>query len=86
LRSAIREGVKVRLAYAGSSAGSSERVVEPLALFFWGEHWTLAAWCTRRQGFRMFRLDRMREVARMPGTVCDHTLDQYLTQESPPGR
>ena len=34
------------------------RDIQPLGLFFWGEHWLLAAWCERRDDYRCFRLDR----------------------------
>jgi len=33
--------------------------VRPLSLYFWGEHWTLAAWCESRDDFRNFRIDRV---------------------------
>jgi predicted DNA-binding transcriptional regulator YafY len=37
----------------------SERVVHPLGLAYWGQSWTLTAWCEMRNGFRNFRLDRI---------------------------
>lgn len=40
----------------------SRRVVRPLACFFWGEVWTLAAWCEQREDFRSFRVDRIRTL------------------------
>ena len=33
--------------------------MRPLGLYFWGDVWTLAAWCELRQDFRNFRLDRI---------------------------
>jgi len=33
-----------------------------LGLYFWGDSWTLAAWCELRQDFRNLRLDRIRTV------------------------
>jgi predicted DNA-binding transcriptional regulator YafY len=50
---------------AGSSSAraqdgrSSERVVRPLIMAFYGPVWLLAAWCEIRNGFRVFRIDRM---------------------------
>ena len=35
------------------------RDVGPLALYFWGPVWTLAAWCELRNDFRNFRVDRI---------------------------
>ena len=34
-------------------------MLQPLALYFWGRVWTVAAWCELRRDFRSFRLDRM---------------------------
>jgi tripartite-type tricarboxylate transporter receptor subunit TctC len=36
-----------------------------LGCFFWGQVWTLAAWCEARQAFRSFRLDRMTQLERL---------------------
>ncbi|MBI2382436.1 MAG: YafY family transcriptional regulator [Gammaproteobacteria bacterium] len=61
LRRALREKRKFRLAYADEQGRTSERVLRPLAVYYWGKTWTLAAWCELRQDFRHFRLDRMRD-------------------------
>ena len=36
--------------------------MRPLALYFWGERWTLAAWCELRKDFRNFHHDRISEL------------------------
>lgn len=59
LRGAIRDKTKVQFVYADAEKKLSERSVRPLSLYFWGEHWTLAAWCESRTDFRSFRLDRV---------------------------
>jgi len=59
LRGAIRDRVKVHFVYADVEKRLSERRVRPLSLYFWGEHWTLAAWCEARDDFRSFRIDRV---------------------------
>jgi predicted DNA-binding transcriptional regulator YafY len=46
------------LHYRDEAGQLSWRDVQPLGLFFWGEHWLLAAWCERRDDYRCFRLDR----------------------------
>ena len=33
--------------------------MRPLGLYFWGDAWTLGAWCDLRRAFRNFRLDRI---------------------------
>ena len=60
LREAAELRRKVRLAYLDlKGAHTSERVVRPLGCVFWGEVWTLAAWCESHADFRNFRIDRI---------------------------
>ncbi len=59
LRGAIRDRRVVHFVYADAVKKLSERRVRPLSLYFWGEHWTLAAWCEVRNDFRSFRIDRV---------------------------
>ena len=59
LRGAIRDRLTVHFVYADVAKKLSERRVRPLSLYFWGEHWTLAAWCESRGDFRSFRIDRV---------------------------
>ena len=59
LRRAIREQRKARFHYVDKAQAGTERVVHPLGLAYWGQSWTLTAWCEMRNGFRNFRLDRI---------------------------
>lgn len=45
----------------------SRRVVWPLALYFFGGTWLIAAWCELRRDFRSFRLDRVRTLGATEG-------------------
>jgi predicted DNA-binding transcriptional regulator YafY len=63
LRRAIGEARKVAFAYTRADGEASQRSVWPLGLFFWGETWTLGAWCELRGEYRSFRLDRMLNLA-----------------------
>ena len=56
---AVEERRRVTIAYVDAEAQSTDRVVRPLGLWFWGKVWTLVAWCELRDDFRMFRLDRI---------------------------
>jgi predicted DNA-binding transcriptional regulator YafY len=62
LRKAIDERRPARLDYADNDGAKTDRVVRPLGLFFWGNKWTLTAWCELREDFRDFRLDRIQEM------------------------
>jgi predicted DNA-binding transcriptional regulator YafY len=63
LRGAVGARRKVKFSYRRADGAHSERTVRPLGLLFWGETWTLAAWCDLRGDFRTFRLDRMSALA-----------------------
>jgi predicted DNA-binding transcriptional regulator YafY len=60
LRQAISQRRKLRIEYIDSGQRASRRTLLPLALYFWGTTWSLAAWCESRSDFRNFRLDRIR--------------------------
>src|SRR2546425_7913319 len=59
LRQAIAGQRFTDLDYKDAAAQTTQRRVRPLGLYFWGDAWTLAAWCELRQDFRNFRLDRI---------------------------
>ena len=59
-RHAIAQRRYLRLDYQRADQEYSVREVKPLGLFFWGNVWTLTAWCELRHDFRTFRLDRIR--------------------------
>lgn len=63
IRQAINRRRKLLLDYVDANDQASNRVVWPLALYFWGGTWLLAAWCELRDDFRTFRLDRVRALA-----------------------
>lgn len=62
-RHAIRDRAIVHLDYRDEAGRASKRDIRPLALHFWGERWTVAAWCEARRDFRLFRLDRIETLA-----------------------
>jgi predicted DNA-binding transcriptional regulator YafY len=66
LRDCIRHSHKARLSYQREDGTFSRRVVHPLALFYWGNKWTLGAWCELRTGFRDFRIDRIHTLEPLP--------------------
>jgi predicted DNA-binding transcriptional regulator YafY len=61
-RSAIRQGVKLRLRYRAETGEETERIVWPVILGYAEAHCLLVAWCELRQAFRHFRLDRILEA------------------------
>jgi len=59
VRSAIREGRKLRIRYRSEAGEETERTVWPVMLGYDETSRLLVAWCELRQGFRHFRTDRM---------------------------
>jgi predicted DNA-binding transcriptional regulator YafY len=63
IREAVVTGRRLGFEYRDGDGTASERSVRPLGLYFWGERWTVGAWCEMREDFRNFRLDRMARVS-----------------------
>jgi predicted DNA-binding transcriptional regulator YafY len=81
LHSAAQHRQIVLVAYAREDGQPSVRRLHPLALYFWGGVWTLAAWCEMRKDFRSFRVDRMQHLditAEMFTPQPGQTLADYL--------
>lgn len=62
LKTAILHKKCVKLCYAGSYQAASERIVEPLKLFYKSKDWYLKAYCRLREDFRLFKLTRILEI------------------------
>lgn len=62
LRTALTVRKRLELVYCDEHGVQSHRTVRPLALYFWGTSWTLAAWCELRADFRTFRPDRIAQA------------------------
>lgn len=62
IRRAIGEHRVLRLRYVRADGNESKRDIRPLGLHFWGNKWTVAAWCELREDYRSFRPDRMLNV------------------------
>jgi predicted DNA-binding transcriptional regulator YafY len=62
LRGAIERFRIVEAAYCDEKSQVTERRLRPMALLFWGNVWTLVAWCELRMDFRSFRVDRFRSL------------------------
>ena len=65
LRQAIQAKHKMRIGYIWADGESSERQVAPAGLLFWGNQWTLGAWCNLRR-------------AVLPEFEVTHDVDKYM--------
>jgi len=71
LRGALRARRLVAFDYLDAEARPTQRAVRPLALTAFSEGWMLIAWCTLRNDFRVFRLDRMQDPKVMIESFAD---------------
>ena len=88
LRRAINQQHKLAFAYQDERGNASKRTVRPLGLYFWGQSWTLAAYCELRADFRNFRTDRMQRLRMTEDKfelVPPCTLEDYVAAMSSPG-
>jgi predicted DNA-binding transcriptional regulator YafY len=85
LRHAIRDQRKIRFTYQDLDGRSSDRIVRPLIMAFYGPVWLLAAWCELRKGFRVFRIDRMSAFAALEAKFANErgkTARDFLEQDA----
>jgi predicted DNA-binding transcriptional regulator YafY len=62
IRSSIESSAVLAIQYVDENGNYSQRKVNPLGMMFWGAAWTLVAWCQLRDGYRLFRLDRIKQA------------------------
>ena len=77
------------LSYVSREGTPSERRVQPLGLFFWGNCWSLIAWCELRQGFRNFRVDRIDKLEVLEDVFepqAGRTLEDFIAAGEGVGR
>lgn len=83
LRDAIKTHALLDMTYHRLDGVLSDRAVRPLHLEFWGQAWTLTAWCEARSDFRVFRADRIEAVSSRGGAFraeAGKTYQDYLAQ------
>jgi predicted DNA-binding transcriptional regulator YafY len=68
IRQAVESAHILSVQYRDEKGQASERRLRPMALLFWGQVWTLVAWCELRHDFRSFRIDRFASVEVLPET------------------
>lgn len=65
---AITNFTSVRIAYISQEGVTSQRVIEPFALYNTQENWVLIAYCRLRKENRSFRLDRIQSLETLTET------------------
>ena len=75
LKSAVIRHRNVKLRYAGSYEEIRERTVQPYKLVYKAKAWYLQAFCTEKQDWRVFKLNRILEL---------EVLEEGFSQLNPP--
>jgi len=65
---AITNFTSVRIAYISQEGVTSQRIIEPFALYNTQENWVLIAYCRLRKENRSFRLDRIQSLETLTET------------------
>lgn len=76
LKSAVIRHRSVKLRYAGSYEEIRERTVQPYKLVYKAKAWYLQAFCTEKQDWRIFKLNRILEL---------EALEEGFSLLNPPG-
>jgi predicted DNA-binding transcriptional regulator YafY len=63
VRKAVNAKLRLGVTYQRLDGDTNQRILRPLGLIFWGNVWTLVAWCELRNNFRNFRVDRLSEIS-----------------------
>lgn len=75
IKDAILQKKVITFDYYSMKGEKTERAAEPLQLWFKERAWFLKAYCRSRQGFRVFKLSRMKNVTR-----TDIPFERVLTE------
>lgn len=59
IEAAITSRRRLLLQYGDKDGNRSARSIRPLGLWLWQNGWCVVSWCELREGFRMFRIDRI---------------------------
>ena len=85
VRRATDENRKLSIDYLSLEGEQTKRVIWPMMLYFWGNKWTLGAWCELRKDFRSFRvdlIDRIEETGELYQIEPGRDLAAYIEYQS----
>ncbi|MFG6393157.1 MAG: YafY family transcriptional regulator [Lachnospiraceae bacterium] len=76
LKRAILNHKAVKIHYADTYGVIGERTVWPLKLYYKAKAWYLKAFCTKRQDFRLFKLNRILELSILDKSFSCHSFKE----------
>ena len=74
IKSAILNKQLIEFTYYNSNGEKSERIVEPLQIWFKDKSWYLISYCRNKQDYRIFKIARIKEMK---------MLEEYFERELP---
>lgn len=75
IKDAIFSRRKIRFSYFAGESGSTTRTVEPIKLVFKSKDWYLYGFCLLRNGFRFFKLTRIKDLEILAETFLRRAVD-----------
>lgn len=78
LKSAVLHRKNVKIRYANSYEDVRERVVQPLKLWFKAKAWYLKAFCTEKQDYRVFKLNRILDIEVLDESFPDRIFPEQI--------
>ncbi len=76
LKSAVIHRKNVKILYASSYEVIRERIVQPLKLTYKAKAWYLKSFCTEKQDYRMFKLNRILDLEVLDESFSDHSFPE----------
>lgn len=62
LKTAVIQCKEIKIVYENTNSERSTRIIQPLKIVYKSKDWYLKAFCTEKQDFRIFKLNRMLEL------------------------
>lgn len=77
IKAAILNKNRIKFEYYNTNGEKSERIVEPLQIWFKDKSWYLIAFCKLKQDYRIFKIARIKEIE-----ILEEHFERDLQQES----
>ncbi len=68
LKTAVIQCKEIKIEYENTKSERSKRIIQPLKLSYKSKEWYLKAFCTEKQDFRIFKLNRILELEILENT------------------
>lgn len=68
LKTAVIQCKEIKIVYENTNSERSKRIIQPLKISYKSKEWYLKAFCTEKQDFRIFKLNRILELELLENT------------------